>query len=88
MSLSILKKFVEDLTGIIVSFIVSGFLGEKIYARGEKRSDGGYNFKEFKVPEDAKEVEYNFFIKLDVKTKYSKERHSTYPRTVCYRTSI
>ena len=70
-----IEEFVEDLTGIIVSFIVSGFLGEKIYARGEKRSDGGYNFKEFKVPEDAKEVEYNFFIKLDVKTKYSKERH-------------
>lgn len=70
-----IEEYVEDLTRVIVEFIVNGFLGDKIYSRGEKQADGKFKFKEFEVPEDSKEVEYNFFIKLDVKTKYSKERH-------------
>lgn len=69
-----IEEFVEDLTRIIVEFIVNGFAGEDIYSRGEKRANGSFEFKQFKIPENANELEYNFFIELNVRTQYSKEK--------------
>lgn len=73
--LSNIEEYVEDLTNIIVAFISEGFAGETIYGRGERQSDNQFQFKEFKVPEDAAEIHYSFYIKLNIRTQYSKEQN-------------
>lgn len=72
--LSNLEEFVEDLSRIVVEYITQGFSGQKMYGRGDKQSDGSFRFEAFEVPENAEEIEYNFYIELDVKTQYSKEQ--------------
>ncbi len=70
-----LEEYVEDLTEIIVDFIIKAFGGERLYVRGPKQTDGQFRFSEMEIPEVKEELEYTFYIKLDVKTKYSKEQH-------------
>jgi hypothetical protein len=72
--LSSIEEFVEDITRIIVEYITQAFAGETMYGRGDKKSDGSFDFKAFEVPEDAPDIEYSFYIELDVKTQYSKEQ--------------
>ena len=69
-----LEEFIEDLSAIIVEFITKAFEGEELYARGEKQSDGKYKFDKFTVNERMKDLEYNFYIQMDVRTPYSKEK--------------
>ena len=69
-----IEEFVEDLTTVIVEFIVNGYAGDKFYSRGEKKSDGEFEFEEFDVPEDGKDLDYTFSIELNVRTNYSKEQ--------------
>lgn len=68
-----LEEYTEQLTRIIVEFLVVGFAGETIYTRGEKQSDNTFSFSQFDIPEDAQDLEYTYYIQLSVKTKYSKE---------------
>ena len=75
-----IEEYVEDLTHIIVEYIKAGFAGETLYARGEKRTDGHYDYKNMQIPEDSKELEYNFSIELNIKTQYSKEQQKTQMR--------
>lgn len=70
-----IEEYIEDLTEIIVSYITKAYKGETIYSRGEKQSNGQYQFKQFDIPEDADEIDYNFYIKLDVRSKFSQERN-------------
>jgi len=72
--LSNLEEFIEDLSEIIVEFITKAFSGETVYSRGAKRTDGTFDFKEFQVGENLKDLEYNFYINMDVRTPYSKEK--------------
>ena len=72
--LSNLEETIEDLTEIIVEFITKAFSGETVYSRGAKKSDGTFDFKEFQVDENLKELEYGFYINMDVRTPYSKEK--------------
>jgi len=69
-----LEVFVEDLTHILVEYITKAYEGETRYSRGEKQSDNSFNFQEFEVGKDLKDMEYTFAINLDVKTKFSKEK--------------
>ena len=69
-----LESFIEDLTTVLVQYITKAFDGETRYARGEKQSNGQFDFKQFDVDPKLKDTEYTFAINLDVKTKYSKEK--------------
>ena len=71
--LSNLEEYTEQLTRIIVEFLVNGFAGETIYTRGEKQSDNSFTFSQFEIPKDAQDLEYTYYVQLNVKTKYSKE---------------
>jgi hypothetical protein len=70
-----LEEYVEDIARIIVSFIIEAFGGEYIYVRGPKQTNGEFQFSEMEIPEVDKDLEYTFYVKLDVKTKYTKEQH-------------
>lgn len=70
-----LEEFVEDLTRVVVEFIVNVFQGETLYTRSERRANGSFEFGEINIPEeDMTELEYTFYINLDVKTPYSKDK--------------
>ncbi len=68
-----LEQYIEDLTHIIVEFVTKGFKGETIYSRGEKKTDGAYDFKQFDITEEMQDVQFNFSINMDIKTPYAKE---------------
>ena len=72
--LSNLEEFIEDLTEIIVNFITRAFSGETVYSRGNKKSDGTFDFQSFPVGEELQDIEYSFYINMDVRTPYSKEK--------------
>jgi hypothetical protein len=69
-----LEEYVEDLTKIIVRFIVLVFAGHTIYARGAKKSNGKYDFKKYDVPSKLQDLDYTYSIHLDIKTPYAKEK--------------
>lgn len=69
-----IEEFVEDLTHIIIEYIVHGFAGETIYTRGEKKVDGKYDFEAVELPTNMEALEYTFNIELNVRTNYSKEQ--------------
>jgi hypothetical protein len=71
-----IEEYVEDITYIMMDYITKVFGGETIYTRGEKRTDGGFNFNKIEVPEvDQETFSYTFSVNLDVKTKYSKDQN-------------
>lgn len=69
-----LEEYVEDLTKIIVRFIVLVFAEHTIYARGAKKSNGKYDFKKYDVPSKLQDLDYTYSIHLDIKTPYAKEK--------------
>lgn len=72
-----IEEYVEDISRIIVEYIINGFAGETIYGRGEKNNQGSYDFKAFDIPENGAELEFNFSIELNVRTQYSKEQQKS-----------
>jgi hypothetical protein len=70
-----LEEFIEDLTRIIVEFIVNVFQGETLYTRSERRADGSFEFGQIEMPEeDMSDLDYTFYVNLDVKTPYSRDK--------------
>jgi hypothetical protein len=69
-----LEEFIEDLTQIIVEFATKAFDGETLYSRGEKKTNNEYDWEEFEVTGDMKDLEYAFYINMDIKSPYSKEK--------------
>lgn len=67
-----LEEYIEQLTAIIVEFLVKVFKGEKIFTRGEKQANGQYQFNEFQVPV-AEEVDYQFYVNLSIRTPFNKQ---------------
>ena len=73
--LSNLEEFVEDLTRVVVEFVVNVFQGETLYTRGERQADGNFEFGQIEMPEeDMTDLEYTFYVNLDIKTPYSRDR--------------
>jgi hypothetical protein len=72
--LSNMEGFIEDLTNIIVEFLTKAFEGETMFIRGEERANGSFEFSEIEVNEEMKDIEYTFWIDLEIKTRYSRER--------------
>lgn len=68
-----LEAYIEDLTLIIIEFITKAFDGETIFARSEQETTGEYQFQEFDITADMKNLDYTFSINMDIKTPYAKE---------------
>lgn len=69
-----LEEYIEDLTNIIVNYIIQIYSGQTMYSRGERQSSGQYNFNMINIPEGIEDIEYAFSIDLDITTQYNKER--------------
>jgi len=91
--ISNLEEYVQDITEIICKFIVNVFGGETLYTHSPQRTTGGYQFESMQVPENAEDINFGFYINLDVKTPYSKEKnkmllHELYQMEMQYDTPV
>ena len=68
-----IEEFVEQITGIMVQYIVSQYSGTTVTTVQKNEMDSEYSVKEFTIPEEARGVKYKFYIDLSVRTPYSKE---------------
>jgi hypothetical protein len=69
-----ISEFVEYLTMIFVDYITTAYAGEVITSRKVDKATGDLQFTSRQVPKEIKDVEFSFYIDLNTKTKYSKER--------------
>jgi hypothetical protein len=71
-----ISEFVEDIARIIIEFITKMYPNSELsYATG-KNGKGEYTFDLIKMPKksEMKDLEFNFYIELDKKTQYSKDK--------------
>ena len=72
-----IKEFVEDVTEIIIEYIKRVYAGEEISYNDGKQPDGNYKFTTVKLPNEEamkKNTNYNYYIELETKTPYNRER--------------
>lgn len=71
-----IKEFVKDITDIIVENISIMYAGERITYNDGKKTDGTFNFNTIEMPtsDKLKNAKYQYYIELETKTPYSKER--------------
>lgn len=74
--LSNIAEFVEDITNVLIEYIIALYGGETVTAPNGKKPDGTYDFMEVELPtgEYLEAMRYKYYIELDTKTPYSKER--------------
>lgn len=71
-----ISEFVEDIARIIIEFIIKMYPNSELsYATG-KNGKGEYTFDLIKMPKksEMKDLEFNFYIELDKKTQYNKDK--------------
>lgn len=71
-----IREYVEDIVNIIVKFIIKMYPNAELtYATG-RDGNGIYTFDKIKMPKksDMKDLEYKFYIELDKKSQYSKDK--------------
>lgn len=66
-------EFVEQLTSILVQYIISQYSGTSVKSLKEDKLNKQMTITQYDVPENLKDVEYKFYIDLNVRTPYSKE---------------
>lgn len=71
-----IKKYVEQITEVIVKYIISIYGGEIITSYEGKDGKGKPIFSDTQLPEKdvLKKLQYSYYIELESKTPYSKER--------------
>ena len=72
-----IKEFIEDTTEIIVEYIKRVYAGETLSYNDGKQPDGKYKFTEVKLPKQEAmkdHTNYNYYIELETKTPYNRER--------------
>lgn len=67
-----LEEYVEQLTGIIVEFLLKVFKGEKLFTRGQQQANGQYEFATLEVPV-SEDLDYSFYVNLDIRTPFNKQ---------------
>lgn len=74
--LNSIREYVEDIVTIIVKFIMKMYPNAELSYPNGKDGDGMYLFDKIKMPKksDMKNLEYEFYIELDKKTQYSKDK--------------
>lgn len=71
-----IKEYVEDIVEIMVKFIVKMYPDAELYYATGRDGNGLYTFENIKMPskKDLKNLEYKFYVELDKKTQYSKDK--------------
>lgn len=71
-----IREFIEDITDIVLEYIITVYSGEKMTYNDGRRPEGGFKFTtiELNKEEELKDANYRYYIELDSKTPYSKER--------------
>ena len=71
-----IREFVKDITDIIVENISMMYAGETLTYNDGKKTNGEYQFNSIEMPdkEALKKAKYQYYIELEKKTPYSKER--------------
>lgn len=71
-----IEEYIEDLSSIVIEYILRVFKGDEVYIRSPKKADGTFDFNKTTVPElNLDSFQYTFSINLDVKTPYSKDQN-------------
>lgn len=68
------ELFVEDITDLLVQYTSSNYAGTTVTSRKVNRAKGTIDFNKHKLPENLGELDYTFYVDLNTKTAYSKER--------------
>lgn len=73
-----ISEFVEDITDILIEFIVKLYPNAELTYNTGKNGKGQYVFDQIKMPskKDMKDLEYNFYIELNKKSQYSKDQQN------------
>ena len=71
-----IEDFVEDIVNIIVEFITKMYPNAELTYPNGKDGEGAYSFDVIKMPtkKEMKDLEYNFYVELDKKSQYSKDK--------------
>lgn len=71
-----IREFVEDISEILIEYITTIYAGETLSYNDGKQVDGKYKFTNIELADEQtlKEANYQYYIELDAKTPYSKER--------------
>ena len=71
-----ISEFVEDIARILIEFIIKMYPGSELSYPNGKNGKGEYEFDLIKMPKktEIKNLEFNFYIELDKKTQYSKDK--------------
>lgn len=72
--LSQMQTFISDLTEIIIHYITKAYQGKTVYTRSEEMASGAFEFGEIEVTKDLEDLEYDFAVNLEVKTKFFRDR--------------
>ncbi len=70
-----IEEFVEDITAIVVEYILAEYQGETVNSRKVDQASGEIKFNQREIPtiKDG-ELEYSFYVNLEKRTPYSIER--------------
>ena len=68
------ETFVEDITHILVQYTTANYAGATVTTRRVDRTNGKIDFTKHRLPENLDELDYTFYVDLNTKTSYSKER--------------
>lgn len=71
-----IAEYVEDIANIIIEFIIKLYPNTELTYNNGKNGKGEYVFDLIKMPKksEMKDLEYNFYIELDKKSQYSKDK--------------
>lgn len=69
-----IEDFVEDITRIIVEYIIAEYQGEEITSRTVDQATGQPQFLTRTIPTGIDDIDFSFYINLEKRTSYSSER--------------
>lgn len=74
--LNSIREYIEDITDILVKFIIKLYAGKQLTSYDGKDGKGAYKFSTIDMPKASalNNLEYSYYIELESKTPYSKER--------------
>ena len=71
-----IREFIEDITEILIEYIIPIYAGETLSYNDGKDVSGKYKFTDVTLDQEnvLRDANYQYYIELDTKTPYSKER--------------
>ena len=71
-----IREFIEDITEILIEYIIPIYAGETLSYNDGKDVNGKYKFTDVTLDQEdvLRDANYQYYIELDTKTPYSKER--------------